>query len=151
VLNGVVVAVLTWIALHVLGVDYALPLAAVAFVGDLLPYIGPVFAAVPAVGVVLTHSTTLALAVAVLYVAIQQIEGHVLTPVIMQSQTHISAALVIVALTMGYSVGGILGAVTAIPVFAAGRVVIAHILAPAVRRRTGAGSRESRPARSAIR
>ena len=62
-----------------------------------------------------------------------------LTPIIMHSQTHISAALVIVALAMGYTAGGVLGAITAIPAFAAARVIVAHVIAPALRRRFHTG------------
>lgn len=133
VINGAIVAALTWAALVVVGLDFALPLAVVAFFGELLPYLGPVLAAIPAVAVALADSPTRAFIVALVYVGIQQVEGHVLTPLVMRSQTHISAAFVIVALAMGYTVGGMLGAVTAIPLFAAARVAAIHVLAPAVR------------------
>jgi len=142
ILNGLAVAGLTWLALLIAGVDYPLLLAVVAFFGELLPYLGPVVAAVPAVAVALSQSTPLAVTVALLYIGIQQVEGHVLTPVIMHSQTHISAALVIVALTIGYTVGGMLGAITAIPLFAAGRVLVAHLVAPALRRHARRGTRD---------
>ena len=69
------------------------------------------------------------------YIAIQQIEGHVPTPLIMHTQTHISPALVIVALTPGYTAGGVLGAITAIPLSAAGRAVASHVVAPTLRHR----------------
>jgi predicted PurR-regulated permease PerM len=138
-INGVAVAALTWSALAFIGVEYAGPLAIVAFLGELVPYLGPVIAALPAIAVALTQSTSTAVSVAVAYLAIQQIEGHVLTPVIMHSQTHISPAMVIIALTMGYTVGGILGALAAIPVFAAARVLVRHALVPELRRRARAG------------
>jgi predicted PurR-regulated permease PerM len=125
----------------VLGIDYSLPLAVMAFFGELLPYVGPILAGIPAVAVALTQSTTLALAVVIAYVAIQQIEGHVLTPVIMHSQTNLPPALVVVALTMGYSAGGILGAVAAIPLLSAGRVLLKHLAAPLLRCRRHAPHR----------
>ena len=102
-------------------------------VGELIPYVGPVIAAVPAIAVALTESTSLAVTVAVAYGAIQQVEGHLLTPFIMRSQTHLSQALVIVALTMGYAAGSVLGALSAIPIFAAGRVIVRHVVAPRLR------------------
>jgi predicted PurR-regulated permease PerM len=51
----------------------------------------------------------------------------------MRSHTSIHPATVIVALTSGYAIGGVLGAVAAIPVFAAARVVLLHVIAPTVR------------------
>jgi len=135
VINGLVVAALTGTALLIVGLDFALPLAIIAFFGEMLPYLGPVLAAIPAVALALADSPSRALVVALVYVAIQQIEGHVLTPLVMRSQTHISAAFVIVALAFGYTAGGILGAITAIPLFAAARVLVNAVLAPTVRHR----------------
>jgi predicted PurR-regulated permease PerM len=132
-INGLIVGTLSWAALTIIGVDYALPLAVLAAVGELIPYLGPVIASMPAIAVALTQSTSLAVTVAIAYLAIQQIEGQLLTPLIMRSQTHLSQALVIVALTMGYATGSVLGALSAIPMFAAGRVIVRHVIAPRLR------------------
>lgn len=134
-INGLIVAGMTWCGLRIIGVDYAGPLAILAFFGELVPYLGPVVVALPALAVALLQSVSTAVAVGIAYLAIQQIEGHVLTPLIMHSQTHISPAMVIIALTVGYTVGGIVGALAAIPLFAAGRVLILTTVAPRLRRR----------------
>jgi predicted PurR-regulated permease PerM len=145
-LNGVIVACLTWIALRTVGLDYAVPLAVLALFGELIPYLGPVVAAAPAVALAATVSTTMAVTVVIVYMAIQQIEGHVLTPFIMHTQTHLSPALVLVALAMGYSAAQMLGAITAIPVAAAARVVVLHAIVPAIRRRNSTRARRARTA-----
>jgi hypothetical protein len=67
---------------------------------------------------------------------LQQIESHIVTPKVMRSQTLSRPATVIVALITGHAVGGLLGAIAAIPVFAAARVLLLlHVVAPEPRRR----------------
>ena len=72
--------------------------------------------------------------VLLIYVAIQQIEGHLVTPNVMRTQTDVRPASVIVALTVGYTLGGLLGALAAIPIFAAARVLVLRVLVPSIRR-----------------
>jgi predicted PurR-regulated permease PerM len=69
---------------------------------------------------------------------LSQLEGHLLTPNIMRSQTHVSQVLVLAALFAGGTLGGILGALVAIPLAGALKVLAVRIVAPAVRRWTGA-------------
>ena len=133
-INAAIIGGITFVALEFIGLDYALPLATLAAFGEFVPYLGPIVAAVPAIAVALLQSTREALIVIVTYIVIQQAEGHILTPLIMRSQTSIHPATVIVALTAGFTIGGILGALAAIPTFAAGRVVVRRVLAPALRR-----------------
>ena len=98
-----------------------------------VPYIGPVLAAIPAIAVGALHSIQRAIVVALSYLVLQQIENCTVTPNVMHSQTDIRPATVIVAITPGYAIGGILGASAAIPIFAAARVLLNHVIAPAVR------------------
>jgi len=144
-IDGAIIAVLTWLALTIIGVDFAVPLAVLAGLGEFVPYIGPVVAAVPAIAIGLLDSVQQAIIVAATYLVLQQVESHIVTPNVMHTQTDIRPATVIVALTVGYTVGGVLGAITAIPIFAAGRVLIRRLVAPAIRRagrREGSGARE---------
>jgi predicted PurR-regulated permease PerM len=140
-IDAAIIGMLTWTLLSVIGLPFALPLAVLAATGEFVPYIGPVVAAVPAVATGLLHSTQQGLLVALTYVVIQQIEGHVVTPLVMRSQTRIHPAAVMVALTTGYTIGGLLGALAAIPMFAAIRVLLRHVIIPAVRRRAGRSRR----------
>jgi predicted PurR-regulated permease PerM len=117
----------------VLGRPFAAPLAVLAALGELVPYLGPLLAAAPAVALALLDSPQQALLVALLYVAIQQIEGHLVTPLVMQSQTDISPGTVLFAVVAGWSIAGIVGAIAAVPVCAAIRVLVLGVLVPRVR------------------
>ena len=137
-LNGVIIGVLTYAGMLVIGVDYALVLGLLAGVLEMVPVIGPIVAAVPMVAVALLHSPTQAL-VALIYVTVlQQAEANLLVPFIMRSQTKVSPLLVIVALVAGSAVGGVLGALVAIPLAAGLRVIVREAVAPAVRGWAGA-------------
>ncbi len=81
----------------------------------MIPVIGLILSAVPAVIVALTVSPALGLAVTVFVVVQQQIENHLLVPKVMERQVGISAFVVITALLIGGSLLGIVGAVLAVP------------------------------------
>ena len=93
-----------------------LVLALIAALGELIPIVGPVLSAIPAIAVAFTVSPTLAFGVTVFFFIQQQFENHVLVPKVMERQVGVSAAAVIVALLIG---GTLLGIVGAVLVFAA--------------------------------
>jgi predicted PurR-regulated permease PerM len=74
----------------------------------------------------------------VFMIALQQLEGHILVPNIMRSQTDISPVLSIVALLAGAEIGGLLGVAVALPIAAALTVLVREVIAPAIRKQTGA-------------
>jgi predicted PurR-regulated permease PerM len=115
VLLGAIIGTTAAIGLFFLGVPYFYVLALLAGIGELIPIVGPILSAVPAVAVAFTVSPTMALAVAVFFFAQQQLENHVLVPRIMSRQVGLSASFVIIALLIGGSLLGILGAILAIP------------------------------------
>lgn len=137
-INALIMGALAWIGLTVLGIKYALALGVLTMLGEPIPYLGPLLAGIPVVGVALLQSVTKALLALGLYSALQQIEGHLLTPNIMKSQTHVPQALVIFALVAGAAVGGLLGVLVALPLAGALRVFVLEVVAPLVRRRMGA-------------
>lgn len=137
-LDGLIVAVITYVALRVIGVDFPLVLALIAFVGELIPVLGPILAGVPAVGIALTDSWATALVVLGFYVALQQFENYVLLPNIMRRQAEIPPLLTLFALLAGGAAAGIFGGLLAIPLSAALRVLMLRVLAPAIRRWMGA-------------
>ena len=110
-----VIGILTWIILSFLGMEYALPLALMAGLLEVLPTIGPIISAIPAIIVALTISPTLALAVTIAYIVIQLFENHVLVPNVMQRAVGMNPILVILGITVGGSVMGIVGALLSIP------------------------------------
>ena len=131
--NGLITGALAWAGLSLLDVPYAAALGAWTAMAELIPYLGPLFAGALATGAGLLVSTGTAIEVAVLYTALQQLENHLLQPNIMHRQTHVPAGLVLFAFTAGFMVGGLLGALVAIPIAAATRVLVVHVVAPSWR------------------
>jgi len=105
----------TALALGLLGIPYFYVLAFIAALGEMVPYAGPVVAAVPGILLALTVSWRMALLVAAFYVAQQQFESQILVPNLMQRQVGLTSSVVIIAVTLGWSVSGALGAVIAVP------------------------------------
>jgi predicted PurR-regulated permease PerM len=103
------------VGLWLIGVPYFYVLALIAAIGEMIPVVGPVLAAIPAIAVALSVSPTTALVVAVFFLIQQQLENHVLVPKVMERQVGVSAVTVIVALLLGGSLLGIVGALLAVP------------------------------------
>lgn len=115
--------VMAWIGLTIIGVPYALILGLIVAATAILPYIGAWISAIPAMLIALTISWQHALAVAVLYVLINQFEGNLITPRIQGSAVRVHPLLVFLAVIAGSRMFGALGAVMAVPVLAVLRVV----------------------------
>lgn len=109
------VAALTFIGLTVLGVPYALILSIIAGLLEIVPVVGPVLSGALAFLVAAPSSITLGIYVAILFVAIQQLEAHLLVPFIMRRSLGLSPAVVIIALLVGNQFAGIAGTILAIP------------------------------------
>jgi predicted PurR-regulated permease PerM len=110
-----------------------------------VPLIGPIIVAVPVVLVAFLQSPSLALFALLLYIALQQIEGQLLTPLIMRQQTDVPQTLVIFAVVAGGAIGGLLGVLVSIPLAAALRVFALEVVVPVVRRWTGADANPPLP------
>lgn len=113
---SICIFIMTFIGLTALGVKYALFLALLAGLLEIVPYIGPFMSAVPAVFFAMVQSPPLAIAVVVLYIVVQKLEGYVLVPKIMQKATGTSPLLVLIALLVGFKLAGVLGLLLAIPI-----------------------------------
>jgi predicted PurR-regulated permease PerM len=116
--------VLAGIAYTALGVPASLLLAVIAGVTELIPIIGPILGAVPAILVAATVSPELALAVAVAYLALQAFEGLVLVPIVMRNAVGLSPFLILVSVLIGSAAGGIVGALLAVPIAATIEIVL---------------------------
>ncbi|MBI4128290.1 MAG: AI-2E family transporter [Parcubacteria group bacterium] len=120
-LLGVIIGIVTYIGLLILGVPFALVLAIIAAFLELIPFLGPIIAAVPAVIVasgIPGTGFTIAILVIALYAIIQQLENQVLVPRIMARAVGLSPVVVIVAFLSGFELFGVLGAILAVPVAA---------------------------------
>ena len=146
-IDALIVAVLVYVGLRVIGVDFPVVLALAVAVGELIPVAGPIIAAVPALVIALLNSPTQALLVLAFYLVLQQFESHVLMPNIMHKQADVPPLLAMVAILGGATVGGVLGVLIAIPLAGALRVLLVRVVAPAIRQWSGAkepaGSGES--------
>ncbi|HEU5258512.1 MAG TPA: AI-2E family transporter [Vicinamibacterales bacterium] len=116
------------LGLYLMGVPFFWVLALIAAVGELIPIVGPILSAVPAIIVALSVKPTLALAVIVFFIAQQQLENHLLVPKIMQRQVGISPVFVIIALLIGGSLLGVIGAILAVPTAAILQVLLEETL-----------------------
>ena len=122
------VAVLVYIGLSILGVEYALVLALLAGLAEFVPYAGPVVAAIPAVIIGLADSSLKGVLTMALYLVIQQIENNFLVPKIMQRVIGLNPIISIVSLLIGARVGGVVGAILAIPLATAVSVFAADMI-----------------------
>lgn len=114
-LLGLLVGVTVTVALSVLGVPYALFLGVFAGVAELVPFLGPVIGAVPAVLVAAFQPFPLVLWVVLAFVVIQQIESNLLFPRISGEAIGIHPLAAMLALLVGLQVGGIVGGLFAVP------------------------------------
>ncbi len=110
-----VIGLLYYAVLSMLGVPFALLLAVLGGLLEVVPYLGPNLAALPAVIIAFSISPALAVLVVVAYFLIQQVEADILTPKIMQKVTGVNPIVSIVAILVGYQIAGIIGALLAIP------------------------------------
>jgi predicted PurR-regulated permease PerM len=134
VILGLTVGVATFAGLMLLSVAvdpvfgrFAIFLAVVAGVFELLPIIGPILSAVPAILLALTAGVQPAVAALLLYVIIQQVENNVLVPKIQGDAVELHPTVVMLALIVGGEIGGLLGAILALPIAAAARDVFRYV------------------------
>lgn len=123
-----IIGVTTYIGLRVIGLEYALPLAILAGLLELIPNIGPVLAAIPAVLIGFSVSPLTALVVAIFYFLIQQIENSLIVPQIMSKQIGVNPLVTIISLAIGFKIGGVLGAILAVPVVLLIEIIFNEVL-----------------------
>jgi len=94
---------------------------------ELIPYIGPILGAVPAVVLALFENPLTALWVVLLFVLLQQLEGHFVAPQVFRISLRINPILIILALLIGYQLYGVAGALIALPVIAVLRQTVLYL------------------------
>ena len=105
----------TFIGLTILGIPFALPLALLAGLLEIIPYLGPVLAAIPSIIIGFGISPVSGLGVSILAVLIQQLENYVFVPKIMQKSVGVSPIVTLVALAIGARLAGVVGMIISIP------------------------------------
>lgn len=117
VLLCLTIGVMTWIFLTILRIPYALPLALVAGVLEILPGIGPVISTIPALFIALASGNILQIiGVPIAYILIQQVENNFLVPKIMSNAIGLSPLIVMIGLLIGGELYGPAGVLLAVPV-----------------------------------
>lgn len=113
------------IGLAVLGVPLALPLAVIVFVGAFVPLVGATAAGILAALVALVaNGWVVALIVVIIVIAVNQLEGNFLQPVVMAQSLKLHPLVILVALAAGTILGGIVGAILSVPIAAVGWAII---------------------------
>jgi predicted PurR-regulated permease PerM len=124
------VGVATTIAYLLIGLEGALLLGLIAALAEAVPIVGPIVGAIPALLVAaMTGRLEIVLLVAVVYVAIQVVESNVLVPVVMRNTIGIPPFIVLASILGGAAIGGIVGALLAVPLTAAVLVVAERLQA----------------------
>ena len=134
VIAGATVGISLWI----LGVPYAAALAVFMGVCDLVPLVGATVGALAAIGVAFAaQGVTAGIVMIVVNVVYQQIENHVLQPIVYRRTVELSAFVVLVAVLVGGALLGILGALVAIPIAGSIQVIVREFLAARKEQGTG--------------
>jgi predicted PurR-regulated permease PerM len=128
-LLGGIIGASSAIGLWLLGIPFFYVLALISGIGELIPVVGPILAAIPAVIVASTVSLNKAILVILFFVVQQQFENHVLVPKVMARQVGVSAVTVITALLIGGKLLGIPGAILAVPSVAILQVLFLELTA----------------------
>ncbi|TFC81568.1 AI-2E family transporter [Cryobacterium cheniae] len=128
---AIVDALFIGIGLWILQVPLALPLAVIVFVGAFIPIVGATAAGILAALVALvTNDLTTAIIVVAIVIAVNQLEGNFLSPVVLGKSLRLHGLVILLALTAGTILGGIVGAVISVPIAAVGWAVIKAWNAP---------------------
>ncbi len=118
------VGILGYAGLRILGIPYAIPLAILSGFLELVPYVGPIFGAIPAVFIGFGISPVMGFATIALMFLVQQVENYILVPKIMERSVGVAPIITLVALATGLKIAGITGVLISIPVVITLQVLI---------------------------
>lgn len=119
-LSSALLTILVYIGLLLIGVPHALLFAILAGVFELIPLFGATLAAIPTIFMAyISGGMSTTLIVAIFYIVIQQLEGHVIYPLVVKKVVGLPPIISIIALVIGATLAGFLGALVAVPVAAA--------------------------------
>ena len=118
IVEAIIVGIITGLGYFLIGVQVWLPLGVIAFIGEIVPIIGPWIAFFISLPVVLATQPDRAIAALGLFVVIQILEGWFLAPRIQGGSVHFTSSATLIALAVGGAIGGALGVILALPVAA---------------------------------
>ena len=123
------VGILMYVGFLIIGMEFALILALFAVFTNVIPYLGPLIATIPAVIVALFTSPLMAAKVLVVIVVVQQIESMLITPQVMGKKLYIHPLTIIILLMFAGSMAGLLGLIIAVPTFVIFKIIFSHLYA----------------------
>lgn len=123
-LLALIVGILDFIGMLIIGVPFALTLGVWAAFTEVIPYLGPVLGAIPAVIIAFVDAPIKGLFTLILFVVVQQIEANILVPKVMGKAVGLSPVVIIFAILIGAKLGGIAGVILAVPAAAAISVLV---------------------------
>jgi predicted PurR-regulated permease PerM len=123
-----IVGLIIYVGYLLIGLPYALFLAVIAALFNIIPYFGPILGAIPAVVVAFLTNPILVLWVILINLLGQLVEGNVLGPIIVGKRLHIHPIALILVLLLGAELAGVWGLILAVPFYVMIRVVISHII-----------------------
>jgi len=123
-----IIGVLAYLGYWLVGMEYALLLASIVAVFNIIPYLGPFFGAAPAIVMASTISLKMVLLVAGVNLVVQMLEGNVISPQVVGRTLNMHPLLIIFVLLVGGELAGVIGLILAVPSYAVLKVVIQHFL-----------------------
>ena len=129
------VGILAFLGLWILGVKYSLTLGILAAIFEMVPFVGPIFTGATAFLLGVSESLALGIMVIVLFVIIQQIENHLLIPIVMRKTVGLHPVVAVIALLAGAQIAGFVGIILAVPT----AVVIQEIIESRAARKNQVG------------
>ncbi|UOQ87530.1 AI-2E family transporter [Gracilibacillus salinarum] len=127
IIVATVIGMLLFIGYLIIGLDYAFTLAIVAAVTSVVPYLGPTIAIIPAIIIAIVNSPFMLLKLAIVWVAVQFLEGNFVSPNIMGKTMHIHPLTIIFVLLIAGNLFGVVGVILGIPGYAILKVVVEYI------------------------
>jgi predicted PurR-regulated permease PerM len=118
------VGLANFIGFSVIGIPFVLPLSILAGLLEIVPVLGPVIAAVPAVIIGFTISPLVGLGAAVVAFVVQQLENYLLVPKIMQRSVNVPPLVTLISLSVGFRLLGIVGAIISVPIVITSQVLL---------------------------
>jgi predicted PurR-regulated permease PerM len=123
-----VVGASSYIGFRLLNVPFALPLSILAGLMEVVPYVGPILAAIPAAIIGFGVSPVLGLATVSLSFLVQQTENYVFVPKIMEKSAGVDPIATLLSLTIGFKLAGVVGLLISVPVFITLKVLFQEYL-----------------------
>ena len=126
-ITSVAIAIFVFALLTALGADNALPIALFAGITDIIPFVGGYVASAPVVIAVAPQGVTTAIVIFIVMMLYQEFESRILVPRVYGKVLRLPPAIVLVALLVGATLAGILGALLALPIAAGMQMVIREL------------------------